>query len=68
MHAAHENLLSVREVERDFRIPARTQRHWRTHNPAFRATALKLGGKRVLYDRKALELWLESQRETRVQK
>lgn len=68
MHAAHENLLTVREVERDFRIPARTQRHWRTNNPAFRATTLKLGGKRVMYDRKALELWLESQRETRVQK
>ena len=68
MNVAHENFLSVAEVERDFRIPARTQRHWRTHNPAFRATVLKVGGKKVLYDRRALELWFERQRESKVQK
>lgn len=68
MIAAHANLLSVTEVEHDFRIPGRTQRHWRKHNPEFRATVIKIGGKRVMYDRKALEAWLETQRETMLQK
>lgn len=68
MIASHMNLLSVADVERDLRIPGRTQRHWRKTDPAFRAAVMKVGGKRVLYDRVALEKWLESQRESRVAK
>lgn len=63
MIASHQNLLTPKEVERDFRIPGRTQRHWRKTDPTFRAIALKVGGKRVLFDRASLEAWLETQRQ-----
>jgi len=68
MIAPHENLLTVADVAKAYRIPGRTQRYWRANDPSFRETVLKVGGWRVFYDRRALELWLESQRETRVQK
>lgn len=61
--ASHETLLTPREVERDFRIPGRTQRDWRNADLTFRATSLRIGGKRVLFDRASFEEWLEMQRQ-----
>lgn len=63
MIASHQNLLTPREVKQDYRIPERTQRHWRKNDPTFRATSLKVGGKRVMFDRASLESWLETQRQ-----
>lgn len=63
MIASHQNLLTPLEVERDFRIPRRTQRHWRKIDPTFRAASLKIGSKKVLFDRALLEAWIETQRQ-----
>lgn len=68
MIASHQNLLTPAEVERDYRISTRTQRSWRKADAAFRATVVRLGGKTIMFDREALEVWLESRRESRVQK
>ena len=68
MIASHQNLLTPAEVERDYRISTRTQRNWRKADAAFRATVVRLGRKTIMFDRAAIEAWIESRRESQVQK
>jgi hypothetical protein len=60
--AARSELLTPRDVQRDYSIPENTQAVWRCNNRlGFRDLVIKLGSG-VRYRRSDIERWIESRR------